>query len=128
MSSTSRIIDDDPLVFTMTATGYVKTTPAEVPGAGRGRGIAGAKLKDEDTITRVIQTSNAPYLLLDCGGSIDSRHTRSPLPVGRSGTAIVNLLPLQEGRRSKRSSTRAITRRCGTCSSPPQGPSEEDPL
>ena len=37
------LIDDDPLVFTMTATGYVKTTPAdEFRAQGRGgRGIAG---------------------------------------------------------------------------------------
>ena len=53
-----------------------------------------------DTITQMIQTSAHRTCCSSrlAGGSIDSRHTRSPLPVGRrSGTAIVNLLTLQEG-------------------------------
>ena len=96
------LIDDDPLVFTMTATGYVKTTPAdEFRAQGRGgRGIAGAKLKDEDTITQMIQTSAHSYLLFFSTRGRVYRLKAHEIPVASRtsrGTAIVNLLPLQEG-------------------------------
>ncbi len=96
------LIDDDPLVFTMTATGYVKTTPAEefrAQGRG-GRGIAGAKLKDEDTITQMIQTSAHSYLLFFSTRGRVYRLKAHEIPVASRtsrGTAIVNLLPLQDG-------------------------------
>jgi len=96
------LIDDDPLVFTLTATGYVKTTPAEefrAQGRG-GRGIAGAKLKDEDTITQMIQTSAHSYLLFFSTRGRVYRLKAHEIPVASRtsrGTAIVNLLPLQEG-------------------------------
>jgi DNA gyrase subunit A len=95
------LIDDDPLVFTMTATGYVKTTPAEeFKAQGRGgRGIAGAKLKDEDTITQLIQTSAHSYLLFFSTRGRVYRLKAHEIPVASRtsrGTAIVNLLPLQE--------------------------------
>ena len=95
------LIDDDPLVFTMTATGYVKTTPAEeFKAQGRGgRGIAGAKLKDEDTITQLIQTTAHSYLLFFSTRGRVYRLKAHEIPVASRtsrGTAIVNLLPLQE--------------------------------
>ncbi len=96
------LIDDDPLVFTITATGYVKTTPAEefrAQGRG-GRGIAGAKLKDEDTITQMIQTSAHSYLLFFSTRGRVYRLKAHEIPVASRtsrGTAIVNLLPLQAG-------------------------------
>ncbi|MEM9520570.1 MAG: DNA gyrase subunit A [Actinomycetota bacterium] len=95
------LIDDDPLVFTMTATGYVKTTPAEeFKAQGRGgRGIAGAKLKDEDTITQLIQTTAHSYLLFFSTRGRVYRLKAHEIPVASRtsrGTAIVNLLPLQD--------------------------------
>jgi len=95
------LIDDDPLVFTMTATGYVKTTSAEeFKAQGRGgRGIAGAKLKDEDTVTHLIQTSAHSYLLFFSTRGRVYRLKAHEVPVASRtsrGTAIVNLLPLQE--------------------------------
>ena len=86
----------------MTATGYVKTTPAdEFRAQGRGgRGIAGAKLKDEDTITQMIQTSAHSYLLFFSTRGRVYRLKAHEIPVASRtsrGTAIVNLLPLQEG-------------------------------
>ncbi|MYB03934.1 MAG: DNA topoisomerase 4 subunit A, partial [Acidimicrobiaceae bacterium] len=47
------LIDDDDLVFTMSASGYVKTVAVDefrVQGRG-GRGVAGAKLKEADSVT-----------------------------------------------------------------------------
>ena len=96
------LIDDDPLVFTMSASGFVKTTPAEefrAQGRG-GRGIAGAKLKDEDTLTHLIQTSAHSYLLFFSTRGRVYRLKAHEIPVASRtarGTAIVNLLPLQEG-------------------------------
>ncbi len=95
------LIDDDPLVFTMTATGYVKTTQAEeFRSQGRGgRGIAGAKLKDEDTVTHLIQTSAHSYLLFFSTRGRVYRLKAHEIPVASRtsrGTAIVNLLPLQD--------------------------------
>ena len=59
------LIEDEPLVFTMTKAGYVKTVQAgafRTQGRG-GRGIQGAKLKEEDLITNIIHTTAHAYLL-----------------------------------------------------------------
>jgi DNA gyrase subunit A len=95
------LIEDDPLVFTMSASGYVKTVPAEefrTQGRG-GRGVAGAKLKDEDTLTHLIQTTAHSYLLFFSTRGRVYRLKAHEIPVASRtarGTAIVNLLPLQE--------------------------------
>jgi DNA gyrase subunit A len=96
------LIDDDPLVFTMTSTGYVKTTPAqEFRAQGRGgRGIAGAKVKDEDTMTHLIHTTAHSYLLFFSNRGRVYRLKAHEIPVASRtsrGTAIVNMLPLHEG-------------------------------
>ncbi len=96
------LIDDDDLVFTMSASGYVKTVPAdEFRTQGRGgRGVAGAKLKDEDTVTHLIQTTAHSYLLFFSTRGRVYRLKAHEIPVSSRtarGTAIVNLLPLQDG-------------------------------
>lgn len=94
------LIDDDDLVFTMSASGYVKTVPAEefrAQGRG-GRGIAGAKLKDEDTVTHLIQTTAHSFLLFFSTRGRVYRLKAHEVPVSSRtarGTAIVNLLALQ---------------------------------
>ena len=95
------LIDDDDLVFTMSASGYVKTVPAdEFRTQGRGgRGIAGAKLKDEDTVTHLIQTTAHSYLLFFSTRGRVYRLKAHEVPVSSRtarGTALVNLLPLQD--------------------------------
>ncbi|MEM7139455.1 MAG: DNA gyrase subunit A [Actinomycetota bacterium] len=95
------LIDDDPLVFTMSASGYVKTVPTEefkTQGRG-GRGIAGTKLKDEDELTHLIQTTAHSYLMFFSTRGRVYRLKAHEIPVASRtarGTAIVNLLPLQE--------------------------------
>jgi len=96
------LIDDDDLVFTMSASGYVKTVPADEfrTQARGGRGIAGAKLKDEDTVTHLIQTTAHSYLLFFSTRGRVYRLKAHEIPVSSRtarGMAIVNLLPLQEG-------------------------------
>ena len=98
------LIDDDPLVFTMSASGYVKTVPAdEFKTQGRGgRGIAGTKLKDEDTLTHLIHTTAHSYLMFFSTRGRVYRLKAHQIPVASRharGSAIVNLLPLQEDER-----------------------------
>lgn len=98
------LIDDDPLVVTMSAAGYVKTVAAEefkTQGRG-GRGVAGAKLKDEDTLIHLIGTTAHSYLLFFSTRGRVYRLRAHEIPVASRaarGTAIVNLLPLQPGER-----------------------------
>ncbi|MYA00092.1 MAG: DNA topoisomerase 4 subunit A, partial [Acidimicrobiaceae bacterium] len=59
------LIDDDDLVFTMSASGYVKTVATEefrLQGRG-GRGVAGTKLKEADSVVHLIHTTAHSYLL-----------------------------------------------------------------
>ncbi|MDQ3757968.1 MAG: DNA gyrase subunit A [Actinomycetota bacterium] len=93
-------IDDVPLVVTMTKAGYIKTVAAaafRTQGRG-GRGVAGARLKEEDLVTRVIHTSAHAYLLFFSNRGKVYRLKAHEVPMKERtarGTAIVNLLPLQ---------------------------------
>ncbi len=97
-------IDDAPLVVTMTKAGYIKTTPAaafRTQGRG-GRGIAGAKLKEEDLVTSIIHTSAHAYLLFFSNTGKVYRLKAHEVPMKdrtARGTAIVNLLPLAPNER-----------------------------
>ncbi len=92
-------IDDAPLVVTMTKAGYIKTTAAGAfRSQGRGgRGIAGARLKEEDLVTQIIHTSAHAYLLFFSNTGKVYRLKAHEVPMKERtarGTAIVNLLPL----------------------------------
>jgi DNA gyrase subunit A len=93
------LIDDEPLVFTMTRAGYVKTTQAgqfRTQGRG-GRGVQGANLKDEDIITQVVHTTAHAFLLFFSNKGRVFRLKAHEIPMKdrtARGTAIVNLLPL----------------------------------
>ncbi len=59
------LIDDEELVVTMTGPGYIKTVAAaafRTQGRG-GRGVQGARLKEEDLVTQIIHTTAHAYLL-----------------------------------------------------------------
>lgn len=94
------LIEDEPLVVTMTKAGYIKAMAADtfrVQGRG-GRGIQGAKLKEEDLITHIVHTSSHAYLLFFSNRGKVYRLKAHEIPVKERtarGTAIVNLLPLQ---------------------------------
>ncbi len=98
------LIDDDHLVFTMSAAGYVKTVATEeFRSQGRGgRGVAGTKLKDADTITHLIHTTAHSYLLFFSNRGRVYRLKAHEVPVASRtarGTSIANLLSLQDGER-----------------------------
>jgi DNA gyrase subunit A len=94
------LIDDEELVVTMSSRGYVKTVPADTFRAqGRGgRGIAGAKLRDDDYVTHILSTTAHAYLLFFSNRGRVYRLKAHEIPRKdrtARGTAIVNLLPLQ---------------------------------
>ena len=95
-------IDDAPLVVTMTKAGYIKTVQAsafKTQGRG-GRGVAGAKLKEEDLVTRIIHTTAHAFLLFFSNRGKVYRLKAHEIPMKERtarGTAIVNLLPLAPG-------------------------------
>jgi len=94
------LIDDEDLVVTMSAKGYIKTVASDafkVQGRG-GRGVAGTKLKDEDYVQHIIHTSAHAYLLFFSSRGRVYRLKAHEIPMKERtarGTAVVNLLPLQ---------------------------------
>ncbi|HET9732456.1 MAG TPA: DNA gyrase subunit A [Acidimicrobiales bacterium] len=102
--SAEDLIDDEELVITMTKAGYVKAVAASnfrTQGRG-GRGVQGARLKDEDLVTRIIFTSAHAYLLFFSNKGKVYRLRAFEVPVKERtarGTAIVNLLPLEPDER-----------------------------
>ena len=93
------LIDDEELVITLSATGYVKSVHADAfRSQGRGgRGVQGTKLRDEDYITHIVNTTAHAYLLFFSNRGRVYRLRAHEIPVKERtarGTAIVNLLPL----------------------------------
>ena len=96
------LIDDEDLVVTMSAKGYIKTVAADAfrVQARGGRGVAGTKLKDEDWVNHIIHTTAHAYLLFFSNRGRVYRLKAHEIPMKERtarGTAIVNLLPLQPG-------------------------------
>ncbi len=93
------LVDDEELVVTMSRAGYVKAVSADAfrTQARGGRGVQGAKLKEEDLIDDVVHTSSHAHLLLFSNRGRVFRLRALEIPMKERtarGTAIVNLLPL----------------------------------
>ena len=96
------LIDDEEVIVVMTARGYIKNVAVDAFRAqGRGgRGVAGAKLKDEDYITHLIHTSAHAFLLFFSNKGKVYRLKAHRIPQRdrtAQGLAIVNLLRLSPG-------------------------------
>jgi len=93
------LVDDEELVVTMSRAGYVKAVSVDAfrtQGRG-GRGVQGARLKEEDLIDDVVHTSSHAHLLLFSNRGRVFRLRALEIPMKERtarGTAIVNLLPL----------------------------------
>ena len=93
------LIDDEPLVVTLTREGYVKATSPDVfrtQGRG-GRGVQGARLKDDDVVVRVLLTTAHAWLLCFTNRGRVHRLKAYEVPLTNRtarGTALVNLLQL----------------------------------
>ncbi len=94
------LIDDEDIVVTITQAGYVKSVAADafrVQGRG-GRGVQGAKLRDEDFVQQIVHTTTHAYLLLFSNRGRVFRLRGHEIPMKErtaKGTAVVNLLNLQ---------------------------------
>ena len=93
------LIDDEDLMFSLSAAGYVKTVaPDEFKTQGRGgKGVIGANLKDGDYIATLIHTTAHAYLLFFTSLGRVYRIKAHEVPrTSRTarGMAIVNLLQL----------------------------------
>ena len=94
------LIDDEEVVITMTQAGYVKSVSADAfrTQARGGRGVQGAKLKEEDFVEQIIHTTTHAYLLMFSNLGRVFRLRGHEIPIKErtaKGTAIVNLLNLQ---------------------------------
>jgi len=94
------LIDDEDVVITMTQAGYIKSVAADAfrTQARGGRGVQGAKLKEEDFVEQIIHTTTHAYLLLFSNLGRVFRLRGHEIPIKdrtAKGTAIVNLLNLQ---------------------------------
>ena len=93
------LIDDEEIVVTMTRAGYIKSVAAaafRTQGRG-GRGVQGARLKEEDLVSQVVHTSAHTYLLLFSNQGKVYRLRGHEIPMKdrtARGTAAVNLVPL----------------------------------
>ncbi len=95
------LIDDEDLVITLSSQGYIKAISIDAfRSQGRGgRGVAGARLKDEDVLTNLVQTTAHAFLLFftNRGRVYRLKAHRVPMLDRQArGTAIVNLLQLDD--------------------------------
>ena len=94
------LIDDEPVVVTLSKGGYIKSVTADsfrTQGRG-GRGVQGARLKDDDILVRVLTTTTHSYLLFFTNRGKVYRLKAYQVPMmdrTARGTAVVNLLQLE---------------------------------
>jgi DNA gyrase subunit A len=96
------LIADEDMVVTITRSGYVKRLPVATYRSQRrgGKGSQGVKLKENDFVNRIFIASTHEFVLFFSTKGKVYRLKVHELPLaGRQarGTAIVNLLPLEEG-------------------------------
>ncbi len=96
------LIDDEDLVVTLSSSGYIKSVSTEEfrTQARGGRGVTGAKLKDDDDdlVAHLLHTTAHAYLLFFSNRGKVYRIKAHEIPVTSRtsrGMALVNLLPLQ---------------------------------
>ena len=94
------LIDNEPVVVTLSKGGYIKSVAADsfrTQGRG-GRGVQGARLKDDDILVRVLTTTTHSYLLFFTNRGKVYRLKAYQVPMmdrTARGTAVVNLLQLE---------------------------------
>jgi DNA gyrase subunit A len=98
------LIEDEDLVVTMSKAGYIKTVAADAfrPQGRGGRGVAGAKLRDNDYVEHIVHTSAHAFLLFFSNRGKVYRLKAHEIPMKdrtARGTAIPNLLSLAPGER-----------------------------
>ncbi len=98
------LIEDDEIVVTLSRAGYVKavSTDAFRTQSRGGRGVQGARLKEEDLIREAVYATSLSHLLLFSNRGKVYRLRAHEIPVKERtarGTALVNLISLSPGER-----------------------------
>jgi DNA gyrase subunit A len=96
------LIEDDPIVVTLTRAGYVKAVSADAfrTQSRGGRGVQGTRLKEEDLVSEIVHTSSLAHLLLFSNRGKVYRLRAYEIPVkerAARGTPVVNLVSLEAG-------------------------------
>ncbi len=95
-------IDDEEVVVVLSKRGYVKTVAADAfrRQSRGGRGVSGAKLRDEDYVEHLLTTTMHSYLLFFSNRGKVYRLRAHEIPMKERlarGTALVNLIALEAG-------------------------------
>lgn len=102
--SVEDLVDDKELVVVMTKAGYIKTVESgafRTQGRG-GRGVSGAKLKEDDLVSHIVHTTAHAYLLFFSNRGKVYRLRAHEIPERdrtAKGIPIVNLLPVSSDER-----------------------------
>jgi DNA gyrase subunit A len=94
------LIDDEEIVVTVTRAGYVKSVAADsfkTQGRG-GRGVSGARLKEEDLVQEMVHATSHGHLLFFSNRGKVYRLRAHEIPIkerNAKGTPAINLLPLE---------------------------------
>ena len=96
------LIEEEECVFTLTAGGYIKRTPASTYRTQRrgGKGITAMATKEEDYVDTVFTASTHDYILFFTNKGRVHRKKGYQIPeAGRTakGTNLVNVLPIEQG-------------------------------
>ncbi len=96
------LIADEDMVVTITHTGYVKRIPVATYRSQKrgGKGVSGVNLKEDDVISEMFIASTHEFVLFFSTKGKVYRLKVHELPIGTRqarGTAIVNLLPFEDG-------------------------------
>ncbi|MCL4292070.1 MAG: DNA gyrase subunit A [Acidimicrobiia bacterium] len=95
-------IDDEEVVVVLSQRGYVKTVSADAfrRQSRGGRGVSGAKLREEDYVEHLLTTTTHSYLLFFSNRGKVYRLRAHEIPMKERqarGTALVNLIALEAG-------------------------------
>ena len=95
------LIEEEECVFTLTAGGYIKRTPASTYRTQRrgGKGITAMSTKEEDYVDTVFTASTHDYILFFTNKGRVHRKKGYQIPeAGRTarGTNLVNILPIEQ--------------------------------
>jgi DNA gyrase subunit A len=98
------LIEDEPIVVTLTRAGYIKAVAADTfrTQSRGGRGVQGARMKEEDLMAQVLHTTSLSHVLLFSNRGKVYRLRAYEIPVKERtarGTPVVNLVSLEPDER-----------------------------
>jgi DNA gyrase subunit A len=98
------LIEDEPIVVTLTRAGYIKAVAADAfrTQSRGGRGVQGARMKEEDLMAQILHTTSLSHVLLFSNRGKVYRLRAFEIPLKERtarGTPVVNLVSLEPDER-----------------------------